>query len=117
MTDTTAQEMAGFSRVTHFVGMQPGKGFPLFAQPGQTISHTVGGLVSLLEKDERTSVCGLLSPLGQLRAWEGRDRTGAEKGLGAAGKELRAFLTTRVVTSCTWNQAMAEDQGRKLGFL
>lgn len=70
------------------------------------------------------STCGLLCaaaltapPLGQLRAWEGRDKSGAEKGLGAAGEGLRACLTTRVVTSPTLEAGSDRGSGKETGFL
>lgn len=50
----------------------------------------VGCWMSWRKMRGHLSTCGLLSPsaltappLGQLRAWEGRDKTGAEKGLRA----------------------------------
>lgn len=78
-------------------------------------------------RKEHLFVCGLPFPAALVWAGWGLGRqnqeesTGRVKGTGEYGlwvyQVVRAHLIIGVVTSLHWNQAVAEGQRRKLGFL
>lgn len=115
------RKMADFSSVTHWgAGGNAARRRLLCSSLNLGRAHHIvwaGCWMSLRKIRGHLSTRGLLPPaalnappLGQLRAREGRDKTGAEKG-------LRVCLTTRVVTSPTLGAGSDRGSRTETGFL